>query len=549
MSKEMGKLGKATDKDHKLRSTAAIVVIQHMGKSSKEEAKENAGNPSAQVSGQITNTPREAAKKAAIIKTIRNKKGASIATRQLQRAYIQIDDLRQQTDAMRVLNGKKPSDARVHGNTPAVQETQTVGINRRGAVKTAKQEFREAQREYRGELAAFRSRKKAQKEAVKELRHASRDTRTAKNATRKAKKATRKAKKAIQKARRTLRSSAAVFCGVFLIFSGLMLLVLSSAFGLFASDSDTIRSIVTELQDSYNTQIQQIQDGNPHEILHRSGRQADWREVLSVYAVDVAKEHEDGFPYSVDDKARDRLKEIFWKMNSVSYRVEEIEGEASDSTGQTESSSVSSDSTGSTEATITYLYITLAWETANSMADKLGFDTEQKEQLAELLSPDNAAMWGGLLSGITIYSTAVPNDGGWVYPLPEEAEIASPFGWRMHPIYGEQRLHEGTDFVADSGTPIFAVKAGKVTAASYTDSLGNYVAIGHDDGYTSRYLHMIFSIVHVGQEIQQGQVIGYVGSTGDSTGSHLHLSLNYAGTYIDPMGLISYVPPETGGGA
>lgn len=538
----MGKLGKATDKNHMLRSTAAIMVIQHMGKSSKEEARENSGNPSAQVSGQITNAPREAAKKAAIIKTIRNKKGASVATRQLQRAHTQIDDLRLQTDAMRVLNGKKPSETQAHGSAPTVQETQAVSINRRGAIKTANQEFRQVQRDYKKELAVSRGREKAKKDAGKEIRRANRDVQ------KRAKKATRKAKKAIRKAKRTLTSSAAVFCGVFLIFGGLMLLVLSSAFGLFASDSDTIRAVVTELQDSYNTRIQQIQDSTPYEMLHRSGQQADWREVLSVYAVDIAKENEDGFPYSVDDKARDRLEEIFWDMNSISYRVEEIEEETSDSTGQTESSSVASDSTGSTKAAITHLYITMAWETANSMADKLGFDAEQKEQLAELLSPDNAAMWGGLLSGMSIYSTAVPNDGGWVYPLPEEAEVASPFGWRTHPIYGEPRLHEGTDFSADSGTPIFAVKAGKVTAAGYTDSLGNYVAIDHEDGYTSRYLHMIFSIVYIGQEIRQGQVIGYVGSTGDSTGPHLHLSLNYAGTYIDPMGLISYVPPETGGG-
>lgn len=527
---------------HPIRS-AAITVVQRAGKSPKGEDQKNAGDASAQSSGQILNAPREAAKAAAIARMRGSRHDASIAGKQIETIYTQADNLHRQTEALRVLNGGSLAEAQAgaqpHRKAPPVHRLKSAR-NRKEAINTAHREFRQVQREYRREFAVSQGREKAKNDARKEIRHGYKDVQKS------AAKAIRKAKKATGKAKKTLISALGSGVMMFLLFGGLLLLVLCSGFGLFGSDSNTLRTVVTELQADYNNQVKQIQTDNPFDILHRSGQQADWREVLSVFAVDVAKDNEDGFPYSLDDDARDRLEEIFWDMNTIEFRVEEIAVDSVDDTDDAGADGESgTDGTEEAEDTITHLYITLSCGTADTMADELDFDAEQRDQLEEMLSPSNAGTWGSLLSGMTIYSTAVPNDGGWVYPLPEEAEIASPFGWRTHPIYGVELLHEGTDLSADSGTPVFAVRAGKVTAAGYNDSLGNYVDIDHQDGYQSRYLHMIFSIVHIGQEIEQGQIIGYVGSTGDSTGSHLHLALICEGSYIDPMRLITYVPPET----
>lgn len=126
---------------------------------------------------------------------------------------------------------------------------------------------------------------------------------------------------------------------------------------------------------------------------------------------------------------------------------------------------------------------------------------------------------------------------GWITPVPWYI-LTSPFGWRTHPIYGDQRFHEGVDLACNEGTSIYASRGGQVSAASYNDSMGYYVQINHGDGYKSIYMHMTRSIVSAGEYVAQGQTIGYVGSTGDSTGPHLHFGISYNGEYVNPMNYI-----------
>ena len=136
-------------------------------------------------------------------------------------------------------------------------------------------------------------------------------------------------------------------------------------------------------------------------------------------------------------------------------------------------------------------------------------------------------------------STGSNNVGGisWKIPINYTA-FTSPFGWRIHPIYGTRKFHYGVDLAAPTGTPIYATRSGTVDTASYNGSAGYYVQINHGDGFRSIYMHMTHYVVSSGQHVSQGQVIGYCGSTGGSTGPHLHFGISYNGSYVNPANYI-----------
>lgn len=113
--------------------------------------------------------------------------------------------------------------------------------------------------------------------------------------------------------------------------------------------------------------------------------------------------------------------------------------------------------------------------------------------------------------------------------------ISSPYGWRVHPVYGYEKFHSGVDYAVGAGTPIYATASGTVTIATYDASAGNYVSIAHSGGFGSAYMHMTNYIVSAGDYVTQGQVIGYVGSTGCSTGAHLHFAMYYNGATVNPV--------------
>ena len=137
-------------------------------------------------------------------------------------------------------------------------------------------------------------------------------------------------------------------------------------------------------------------------------------------------------------------------------------------------------------------------------------------------------------------STEKPSSSeGWIKPCKYKL-LSSPYGWRTHPVYGDQRFHSGVDLAGSQGTSIYAARSGTVTAATYNSSSGYYVTINHGDGYSSSYLHMTGYTVKVGQKVSQGQVIGYMGSTGVSTGPHLHFSIYYNGSTVNPANYIRF---------
>lgn len=130
--------------------------------------------------------------------------------------------------------------------------------------------------------------------------------------------------------------------------------------------------------------------------------------------------------------------------------------------------------------------------------------------------------------------------GDYMYPLPASCvTLTSRFGYRIHPITGRSHYHTGLDISAPGGTSIYAIKSGVVSISEYGSSYGNYVVISHGDGTSSLYAHMSSRAVSEGTVVKQGTVIGRVGSTGSSTGNHLHLEIRVNGERRNPIDFYS----------
>ena len=128
--------------------------------------------------------------------------------------------------------------------------------------------------------------------------------------------------------------------------------------------------------------------------------------------------------------------------------------------------------------------------------------------------------------------------GGWVRPC-SYTSITSPFGYRQSPTSGASTYHQGVDLDTGTGWPVVAAKAGTVTIAGWGKAAGNYVQINHHDGFSSIYMHLSSIGVSAGQNVSAGQYIGATGSTGVSTGDHLHFGISLNGVYVNPC---NYVP-------
>lgn len=125
-------------------------------------------------------------------------------------------------------------------------------------------------------------------------------------------------------------------------------------------------------------------------------------------------------------------------------------------------------------------------------------------------------------------------NGTFLWPVPACTLLTSRFGYRIHPILGYERFHAGIDIGAKAGDTIAASDGGTVAVAEYSDSYGNYVLINHGNGYTTLYAHMCSIAVEAGQTVEQGETLGYVGSTGWSTGPHCHFEIRYNEEKTDP---------------
>ncbi|ADZ31630.1 peptidase [Planktothrix phage PaV-LD] len=132
----------------------------------------------------------------------------------------------------------------------------------------------------------------------------------------------------------------------------------------------------------------------------------------------------------------------------------------------------------------------------------------------------------------------------FIYPHSTPYPVTSGFGMREHPVTGGQKMHNGIDFAAPSGANILAVADGQVSFAGDMGGCGNAVEINHSGGYLSKYCHALKVLVQKGQSVKAGTPIALVGTTGTSTGNHLHLGIKLNGKYIDPKKVIPIMEPK-----
>ena len=127
---------------------------------------------------------------------------------------------------------------------------------------------------------------------------------------------------------------------------------------------------------------------------------------------------------------------------------------------------------------------------------------------------------------------------GYTWPCPGHTNVSSGFGYRSDPFTGKQTYHSGIDIPAPAGTPVVAATSGTVAWANYSSSAGNWIGINHGNGVYTVYMHMSALLVSAGTSVSAGQTIGLVGTTGSSTGNHLHFSVRKNGVYVSPWNYV-----------
>ena len=183
---------------------------------------------------------------------------------------------------------------------------------------------------------------------------------------------------------------------------------------------------------------------------------------------------------------------------------------------------------------------------AEELYSQIAVQEKEIAAKARQLAADEAEMRNELKKAEEEYAAqiaALQNTGDWYWPLPGRYYISSVFGGRYSPINGKWESHTGTDIPAPGGTEIHAAQGGIVTVAKYNVSYGYYCMISHGGGKVTLYAHMKkMPSVSVGQTVQKGQVIGYVGTTGSSTGNHLHFELRINGERSNVLKLYPNLP-------
>ena len=328
----------------------------------------------------------------------------------------------------------------------------------------------------------------------------------------------------------------------------LVAFVSGSAYGIFFAanapneNAVTVQEAVETLTAEYRNRLEEISDTVQHDRQDITANDdvyyIRWQDVLAVFSSYVAGS-EQGAPVAALTKNQvDKLREIMWAMNAVDYstRAETAVIETTDKNGKVTT----------TEITETVLVISLTHKTPDEMAADYHFTTRQNTYLQLLQDPQYEELWAELLGGfeqgggevMSPDGTRAPT-GTLQWPLPVAGTITSQFGHRVDPITGEVSSHTGTDIACAEGTPILAAADGTVTVANSLDSWGGgygyYIQIDHGGGLETLYAHCSSICVTTGQQVQAGEVIGYVGHTGRATGNHLHLEVSVDGNRADVL--------------
>lgn len=332
----------------------------------------------------------------------------------------------------------------------------------------------------------------------------------------------------------------------------LIAMVSGSCFGLFFSSDPTgtgtsVTQAVSTLNEEYMAHMQEIEAATPHdrqEITSNDGvLSINWEDILAVFSAKVTGAEDGVQVASLDDAQLDELRNIMWEMNAISSstRTEKREVEI------TEVDENGKEITRTETVSETILEITITHKTPEEMARQYDFNFRQNEYLSLMSEPENKNLWAELLGGFVGGGGEImdPNTdwegiGIFQWPLPQSYTITSLFGYREDPFTGEISYHGGTDIAAPGGTPILAAADGTVSIANGTDSWGGsygyHVKIGHADSFETLYAHCSSICVTEGQQVKQGEVIAYVGTTGSSTGNHLHFEVRQDGERVNALG-------------
>ena len=334
-----------------------------------------------------------------------------------------------------------------------------------------------------------------------------------------------------------LAAGAGAALGIVIVIS-LVAFVSGSAYGIFfAADapnatSVTVREAVETLTAEYRDRLEEISDTVQHDRQDITANDdvyyIRWQDVLAVFSSYVAGSEQGAPVAALTEEQVDKLRETMWAMNAVDYSTHP-ETTTIDTTDEDGNPTT-------TEITETVLVIELTHKTPDEMASDYHFTARQNTYLQLLQDPQYEELWAELLGGFAHSggelmnpdSTRIPT-GTLQWPLPVAGTITSQFGHRVDPITGEVSSHTGTDIACAEGTPILAAADGTVTVANGLDSWGGsygyYIQIDHGGGQETLYAHCSSICVTTGQQVQAGQVIGYVGHTGRVTGNHLHLEV------------------------
>ena len=333
-----------------------------------------------------------------------------------------------------------------------------------------------------------------------------------------------------------------------IIVISLVAFVSGSAYGiLFAANAPnenaiSVQEALETLTGEYRDRLEEISNTIQHDrqdIVANDGVYfIRWQDVLAVFSSYVSGDEFGSSVASLEEEQVDKLREIMWEMNEVDYSThpETITIDTTDEDGNQ----------ATAEITETVLVIELTHKTPDEMAADYHFSTRQNTYLQLLQDSRYEELWAELLGGfapgegevMAPDGTRVPT-GTLQWPLPVAGTITSQFGHRVDPITGEVSSHTGTDIACAEGTPILAAADGTVTVANGLDSWGGsygyYIQIDHGGGLETLYAHCSSICVTTGQQVQTGQVIGYVGHTGRATGNHLHLEVLINKTRADSM--------------
>lgn len=323
--------------------------------------------------------------------------------------------------------------------------------------------------------------------------------------------------------------------GVVLVLAmviGAVAAVIGSPMGiLFADESGDpnsirIAEIVAETNTDFGAAINDIVSTHPEcsettiEYDYEDGHTwaSYWPEVLAVFAVQNNLNN-DGDVIVIDEGKKRLIQDTFWTMHEIRAEVEEA----------TTTPEPTEDEPDPEPVTEYVLHITVSSKPVDALADLYRFTQDQRDILHQLLSEEMRPSLLALCGGIAVA------DGALCWPLPGHTYISCHFG--EVDAFGNAG-HRGTDIPAPEGTPILAAHSGTVLVSGWNDSYGNQVLLDNGAGLSTRYAHMTQTAVTAGEAVTAGQVIGYVGSTGDSTGNHLHFEVMQGGVRVNPTGFI-----------